>query len=188
MEQRKTAGAQERGSPPRSLLQRLDAAMSCLSVAGGVAAGALVFALVLLFAYEVSMRTVFNKSLGFVDQLAAYAMPAIAFLSLAYTMRAEAHVKVELLINHLSPLWHARLERLTDFLTALVCLALTWYSAAHVIQLYEGGDRSFASVWTFPEYIPQSVVPLGLALLGLQLLFSKRRGRAHDADHVSTAI
>lgn len=162
---------------------RFERAVGWLAAAAAAVAGALVLGLVLLFAYEVVLRTFFNRGTGLADQVAAYAMPAITFLSLAYTLHADGHVKVDVLVSRLSARWQSRLELVTDALSLAVCAALTWYTALTVLGSYRDGTRSFAAVWTFPEYLPQFVMPIGLLLLALQmsLLLFRRRKRERDA-------
>jgi TRAP-type C4-dicarboxylate transport system permease small subunit len=139
--------------------------------AGRVANGAAIWFVLLVsatFIYEVIARRVFGNPTGFANQLAAYSMPFIMFLSAAYTLARNGHVMVDALVRTLDPRARARLEIATDAMSVLLLLAVTVIASAVVVQSWRTGYRTFSTVLTFPEYIPQIVMPLGLALLTLQ--------------------
>jgi C4-dicarboxylate transporter, DctQ subunit len=133
-------------------------------------AAAISFTIVLAvtFIYEVIARRIFGHPTGFANQLAAYGMPFIMFLSAAYTLARNGHVMVDAFIRTLNPKTRGKLEIFTDAISVILLFAVTAIVTGVVIQSWRMGYRTFATVMTFPEYIPQIVMPLGLALLTLQ--------------------
>lgn len=129
-----------------------------------------VILLSLVFVYEVVARRVFQSPTGFANQLAAYGMPFIMFLSAAHTLAGKGHVMVDAFVRILSSRTRARLEIVTDALSVVLLAAITVIACGVVYHSWSTGYKTFATVITFPEYIPQLVMPVGLALLTLQQL------------------
>jgi C4-dicarboxylate transporter, DctQ subunit len=154
--------------------------------AGRLANGAAISFVMLVaatFIYEVIARRVFGNPTGFANQLAAYSMPFIMFLSAAYTLARNGHVMVDAFVRTLNPTARARLEIVTDAMSVLLLLAVTVIASGVVVQSWRTGYRTFSTVLTFPEYMPQVVMPLGLALLTLQQIATlvgsiRRRGES----------
>ncbi len=134
----------------------------------------LIVFMALLVTYEVVLRYVFRKAPMIADEFSAYILVTLVFIGLAYTMQTKTHVRVEAVTNLLPPKvrnW-VRLFTLLVFLAyAIVLLPQGW---ALVLRSRKWGLVSETHLLT-PEWIPQLVVPLGLALLILYLLLEVAR-------------
>jgi TRAP-type C4-dicarboxylate transport system permease small subunit len=116
---------------------------------------------------------VFGRTLGYgvpgIDDLAALFLVATAFLSLAYTFRAGAHIRVNLLLHNLSP----RLQRLAE----LWCLAfgagltgyLTYFTIEMAWESFIFGDRAIGHL-PILMWIPQGAAALGLFAFAVSFL------------------
>lgn len=131
---------------------------------------ALVVLMALAFGYEVSARYLFDDPTGFVNQFAAYSMPIITFLGAARTLRINGHVSVDIVTTRLPPRLRARIAAVMDSLSVVVLALVTIFASMTVLESYSYGTRSFATAVTFPEFIPQIVMPVGLLLLLLEQL------------------
>lgn len=149
---------------------RLCAIVSALVSAGNWLAQLLVLGMVLLFAYEVVLRVFFKSATGFADQASAYAMAAITYFSLAHTFRVGGHVDADILTSQLSDPWRRRLAVVTGILTVVVTAVFLWSAIGTVSRSFADEDRAMIGLWYFPVYLPQIVMPVGLALLLLQML------------------
>lgn len=121
----------------------------------------------------VILYQVFGRSFGYgipgVDDLAALFLVATAFLSLAYTFRAGAHIRVNLLLHHLPP----RMQRWAE----LWCLAfgagavgfLTYYTAEMAWESYLFGDRAIGQL-PILMWIPQGAAAFGLLAFTLSFV------------------
>jgi TRAP-type C4-dicarboxylate transport system permease small subunit len=143
-----------------------------------ILAATLVLLLAVLISYEVVARYVFGHPTGFANQAAAYAMPIIAFFAAAATLRRNHHVAVDAVVNLLSARSRLRLAVLTEVLSLVAVTFMTWAMLMEVIDNYETGTRSFSTVITFPEYLPQ--VPM---LIGLLILAGHQFLKLVDAIH-----
>lgn len=119
-----------------------------------------------------SLAQIVGRALGFAaysfDEFAGYCMAASSFLGLAYTFRANQHIRVSLLIDRLSGsrrrVWEvaclAVALTLLAFFTFFAC-EMTWFS-------FRVNDVSQGLV-PVPLWIPQSGMALGLAVFTVAL-------------------
>ncbi|MCP1677238.1 TRAP-type C4-dicarboxylate transport system permease small subunit [Natronocella acetinitrilica] len=135
---------------------------------GEAQATLLILIIAILIGYEVIARYVFNQPTGFANQAAAYAMPFIAFMGAAGALRRNAHVTVDALIDCLNERLRLGLAVVTEAFSVILLLIITWFAVLVVMDSWESGTRAFSTVLTFPEYVPQVIMPVGLGLLTLQ--------------------
>lgn len=144
---------------------------SAIGTLGRIANGiAVVFTLALaaVFVYEIVARFVFNHPTGFANQLAAYGMPFIAYLAAARTLARNGHVSVDFFVIKLRPAARTKLELATDAFSVALLAFVTYIAAAAVFETWQTGYRAFSTSFTFPEFLPQLVMPIGLLLLTLE--------------------
>lgn len=102
-------------------------------------------------------------------EFAGFFLAASSFLALAYTLRAGGHIRVSLVLQHLS----ARAQRLTELWCIAVAALLAGYFAFFTILLvidsFSYEDLSVGLV-PVPLWIPQSAVALGLMVLTTALV------------------
>ena len=135
---------------------------------GYAVATALVIVVAVAFIYEIIARFLFNSPSGFVNQLSAYALPVIGFLGAAGTLAHNGHVAVDVLVQKLSPKAQAGLAIVTEAFSVLLLLVVTVITVGVVMEFWESGYKEFSTSVTFPEYLPQIAMPVGLALLTMQ--------------------
>lgn len=135
---------------------------------GEIMASISVVLILVLVCAEVFFR-LFNRSTMVADELGAYLNAAIVFLGMSYTLREGGFIRIELVYERLS----GAALRLVDILCGLISLAFTaviaWFIWLHIGYAYSMNTRS-TSILQTPEYIPQSLMLIGLVMLVLQLL------------------
>ena len=126
----------------------------------------------LLIGVDVTLRKLFNASIGGADELAGYALAVGTAWSLGAALVDRAHIRIDSLYL-LFPRW---LRLALDFFGAALFIAFFALIARHgwnvVQQSWVSGSRSQSALQT-PTVLPQSVWLLGLALfclVGLALL------------------
>ena len=97
---------------------------------------------------------------------AGFFLAASSFLALAYTLRAGAHIRVNLLIRHLSERRRLWVELWCVFVGAAVSVFFAFYALHLTLESFEFGDLSPGMV-PVPLWIPQSVMTLGLMVLAI---------------------
>lgn len=138
--------------------------------AGALAAGA-TFAMALLVVYMVLMRFVFRKPLVWGHELAAYLLLFMGMMSLAYVLYHDRHVRVDFVFLRLPFKLQHTLRIITYSLALILFFSFltklgwdTWY------EHFRGGERTVFSILRTPIWWSSWLVPLGGALMCLQLL------------------
>ena len=140
------------------------------AVANGsaVLAGVAVVAILMLVCVEVVLRQ-FNNSLLVVDEICGYLNAAAVFLGLAYTLRDGGFIRVELIYDLLKGAIRQAVRWLIVITGAIYVAVLLYFTIVHVYYLYQKDVRAVSIIET-PEWIPQTVAGIGLAVLLLQLI------------------
>jgi TRAP-type mannitol/chloroaromatic compound transport system permease small subunit len=98
-----------------------------------------------------------------------FLLAAASFLSLAYTLREGAHIRVALLVSRLPKKIHTPVEIWCIVFSLAVSLYFTWYTAKLTHESYTYNDLS-AGMIAVPIWIPQTAMLLGLVVLSVALL------------------
>jgi TRAP-type C4-dicarboxylate transport system permease small subunit len=146
----------------------LDRWVGRVAWACGVLAAIAVVAILAIVCVETVLRQ-FQASLLVTDEIAGYLNAAAIFLGSAWTLREGGFIRVELLYDRVA----GRLKQALRWLIVLTATAFTaitlWVCIRQVIYAFDRDTRAVSIIDT-PEWIPQSVMVLGLAVLLLQLL------------------
>lgn len=120
-------------------------------------------------AYEILARTVLGEPTVWSQEISIYLLIAVAFLGLAPTLASDEHIRIDLFTRRLG-------SRVSRALRAAAMLAIATYAA---VAAYGGieivrhsvrfGRRSLTLLGV-PVWIPQMLVPIGMALLCLVAL------------------
>lgn len=149
-------------------LRNMEKIINTLSHVGSVVGGLFTAAMTLAVTLAVVFRYVFNRPIGWSEEISTYLMIWAAFLGAAYTLKEDAHIGVDLLLSRLPE------KRKTPFLLfhcavgLIFCSLLFWKGVELVGFSLRLNNRSIAI--DFPLFIPQLAVPVGAALLLLQFL------------------
>lgn len=145
----------------RRLLDRLYDAAACLAALFMVGTLAMVLIGIL--------ERLLNFHLPGTDAYAGYCMAAAGFLALAHTLKRGEHIRVTLVLEHVSPRAQRPLELWS--LTAGTALAglFAFYSVRLAVQSWQFNDISTANDAT-PLWIPQVTMALGTVVLLIALV------------------
>ena len=149
------------------VLARCDRLLGGVENALNLAAGALVFALMLFGVAQIVLRTVFRVPiLGYID-VVEVAMVGFAVLSIAFVQRVGGHVRMELLLGRCKGRLLWLLEAAGAAAAAFIVAVLIPYSYRHFERAFEFGDSTIdIELATWPAKL---VVPVALGLLLLRL-------------------
>ncbi len=126
--------------------------------------------------WEIYSRNVLNKPVMRTDWIEGEALFLLVLLTLAYAYSRDAHVRVDILRERLSPQVQAVLELTGILLFALPFVAVTvWFGIDRVTAAAEIGMRSVLAFGRAWGWIIQSALPLGIVLIGLACLVAAGR-------------
>lgn len=103
------------------------------------------------------------------DDFAGYAMAMSTFLGLAYTFRANGHIRVTLFTQRLAMPRRRQLEVIVLCLALAVMGYFTWYNIDMTYSSYDFGEVSTGLV-AVPLWIPQAIITFGIALMTISVL------------------
>jgi C4-dicarboxylate transporter DctQ subunit len=134
-----------------------------------VFAGICLVGLVAMVGTDIFLRSVFNKPLGWVKEISEYIMIFFPFLLAAWIMEEDGHIKMDLLINNVSPRVRNVMNTVTYILSAIVVLILLCFSFRVTLNLYQ--THFFTpTILRLPKFMFIAVISLGFLILFLQLL------------------
>jgi TRAP-type C4-dicarboxylate transport system permease small subunit len=181
--------------PVRSVVRGLAAAIHAVALAGLVLSGlCLVFMLLATSLNVIGRYTGWWTILG-ADEMGAYAMAATFFFGLAYTFRSGAFIAVRPFHKRIPSRFVPTVEVLQLAIALAYTLVLLWYVWKDTKFAYDL-DVTTVGVHTWPLWIPQVVMPIGCAVLALQIvslilerIFLGRPAPSSDLEHpVETAV
>jgi TRAP-type C4-dicarboxylate transport system permease small subunit len=146
----------------------LDRFVGGLAHACGVLAALAIVAILVMVCTETVLRQ-FQSSLLVTDEIAGYLNAAAIFLGLAWTLREGGFIRVEILYDRATGGLRQAIRWLIVLTAGGFTAIMLWMCTRHVIYAFERDTRAVSMLDT-PEWIPQSVMVLGLAVLLLQLL------------------
>jgi TRAP-type C4-dicarboxylate transport system permease small subunit len=139
-----------------------------VSYASGVVAGVCVVAILLVVCAEVVLRQ-FRQSMLVTDEIAGYLNAAAVFLGLAYTLRSGGFIRVEVVYDALPRQMRRAAAWVFTTIATLFTGVILYYAIQHVAYAFVQDTRAVSVLGT-PEWIPQSVMVVGLLVLALQLV------------------
>lgn len=143
-------------------------ALDALYLAGGIAGGISLAAIAGIIAAQVIGRQ-FGLVFAGADDLTAFAVAGSALLPLAYAFRHGAHIRVDLIVGHLSGRPRFVMETLALALTTGLCVFLAWSLADLTYDSWQFEDVAQGTVpWTL--WYPQAACAVGAILFAVALL------------------
>ena len=138
-----------------------------------VFAGILVIFLMLIVGTEVSLRYFFGRPTTWTVEVAGYMMLYIAFLVVAWVLKRDEHVRMDLVITHLSPRIQSLVNTFTSIIGAIVFLLLTWFGVKATLYLWQVNYLTSTPLRA-PKFIIVAVIFFGSFLLSMQFLRKTR--------------
>lgn len=126
-------------------------------------------AMVLLICCVVVLRYAFNQTYVPLQESILYLHATLFMLASAYTLKQDAHVRVDILYRNFSTRQRAWIDLLgTLFLLWPVVGLIAWNSWPYVTAAWAIGEKSAESSGLPLVYLLKSLIPLMCALLALQ--------------------
>lgn len=127
--------------------------------------GVMLIAMVCLSVYNVISRYVFNSALLWADEIAVFAMIALAWLGAVVCGWRSAEIRMEILTSLLPSGAQRWITILQQLVIAVLCAWVAWQALPYITRAYAIGMRSDAS--GFPVWLIHAVIPFSLVLVAL---------------------
>ena len=144
-------------------------------VSTGYLAGFLFLGLAFFVSYDVVARK-WGDVLGIpttqvTDEVAGYMLVLAATWGFAYTLKADAHVRIDVLLPYMPPPVRAAMDFLAQSLMAVFSCMFAWRTWLLVLDSWETGIKSSTYLLT-PLWIPQAILSIGFSLLAVTAVFT----------------
>lgn len=143
--------------------------VAAISTLAGWIAAAMIVAAVGITCQMIFIRFVMNGSTVWQTEAVIYLVIAATLLGLSYVQRLRGHVNVDLIPIWLAPKARYYLFILTMTLSIVIVGAMLFYGYEYWHFAWDRGWRS-DTVWGVRLWIPYLALPVGFALLMLQLI------------------
>lgn len=124
-------------------------------------------AMILLAVGQIVQRNLFDNGFVWTDELLRLLVLWLTMVGSIIASRNDHHIRMDLLINLLSPVWQSYLKRVVFLITTAACSGLSWASLRFVLMEAEFGSLLLGS---YPAWWFQSVLPVGFFLIAWRYL------------------
>jgi TRAP-type mannitol/chloroaromatic compound transport system permease small subunit len=162
-----------RGGPAGRLAQGvagLQRGLDPILVWTGYLAGFLFLGLAFFVSYDVVARkwgdVLRIPTTQVTDEIAGYLLVLAATWGFAYTLKTDAHVRIDVLLPHMAPPLRATMDLLAHSLMAVFASMFAWRTWLLVLDSWETGIKSSTYLLT-PLWIPQVILSIGFSLLAV---------------------
>lgn len=150
----------------RARLSSLKRRLEPLLGAGGIACEAALVIMMLLITAEVAVRSLFNYSLQFTDELSGYLLVVVTFLGISISLKEGAVFRVDFLYRRLAARVRTALDFVFQVLALVFAVLLDYQVIRLVVSSYER-DVTAPTLLATPLYVPQIIMPVGVSLMVL---------------------
>lgn len=132
----------------------------------------MLFALMFVVVGDVVLRYLFNAPLQWsYEVISSYLMPGLFFFAASHTLKAHAHVAVDIVHNYVGRRTRYVLESLVSVLAAPVFLFCTIVSARNTLADLATAASSTSGL-ALPTWTVSLMLPLGFGMLTLRLILN----------------
>ncbi len=129
----------------------------------------LLFALMCLVVADVGRRYLFNAPIAWSYEVVNhFLMPGVFFYTVSHTLKAHAHVAVDILHNYVGTRTRYVFELIGTVLALPVFALVTWLAAGRTLEEWRSAAEASSGL-AAPTWAISIVLPLGFGMLTLRL-------------------
>lgn len=126
------------------------------------------FSAIFLASTQIILRNFFDNGIFWADSALRIMVLWIGMVGAMYASRHRMHIRIDILSRYLPekikhPVW-----RLTEFISAIVCVIAAYYSLEFVLLEYQDGLLAFANV---PVWLCESIIPFAFLIMSLRYFY-----------------
>ena len=159
-------------------MKKLAIVFDQILIVGAVMSCALITVVMMSIALDVVMRYFFGNPQIWVLETTEISLLYVTFLASAWVLKKERHVKMDLLLNRLSPSAQALCNGITSIVGSIICFIITSYSILFTWDQFIRNVRR-ETLLNIPNGPIVVIIPIGCFLLFIQFL---RRSSEYFAE------
>lgn len=144
-------------------------AIDRLTQMAGILSSLTLLFMTVIVVYEVVMRSAFNMPTSWVAEISVYAFVALVFFGFAVAQREGAHIRVEVVIDNVSPRIRRDLELIGVWLGLIFAGVTGWEMYCFTVADFINDTRDWGLLAT-PQWIPETPVVIGYVMFCAALL------------------
>jgi len=102
-----------------------------------IIAAILLVGMTFLVGTDITLRYLFYRPLGWVKEVSEYILVFLGFLVAAWILKDDGHVKMDLVLNNVSPRVQTMMNIVTSIISVIGVFIITWFSLRVIIQFYQ---------------------------------------------------
>ena len=134
-----------------------------------IIAAILLVGMTFLVGTDITLRYVFYRPLGWVKEVSEYILVFLGFLVAAWILKDDGHVKMDLVLNSVSPRVQTMMNIITSVISIIVVFTITWFSLRVIVQFYQT-KLVTPSVLEPQKWILITPIFVGSLLLAIQFI------------------
>ncbi|MFK5914391.1 MAG: TRAP transporter small permease [Woeseiaceae bacterium] len=123
------------------------------------------FAAIALASSQIVLRNFFDSGIFWADSALRILVLWIGMIGAMFASRHKEHIRIDVLSHYLPINLRNNIWRVTEFITAIVCIIVAYYSIEFIKYEYEDGLMAFANV---PVWLCESIIPFAFSVIGLR--------------------
>lgn len=127
----------------------------------------LLFLAIVIACSQIVLRNFFDSGIYWADSSLRIMVLWIAMIGAMFASRNKKHIRIDLLSHYLSFKMRTNIWRLTEFVTAIICGVVAYYSIEFIQAEYEDGLIAFANV---PVWLCGIIIPITFTIMSLRYL------------------
>lgn len=128
--------------------------------------------LMLLICADVFLRYALNNPLGYTHEIAEIILLWTVSLGMAWLLREEGHIKVDILVIQLKPRVQSLINGVTSVLGVVLLLIVTWYGLQRTLSIVQaGGEQPYSTLHLSHGWL---LIPFLIGCFLFSIQFMKR--------------
>lgn len=132
----------------------------------------MLFSLMCIVVGDVALRYLFNSPIHWAyEVVSSYLMPGLFFFAVSHTLKAHAHVSVDIVHNYISRRMRYIFEAVATLVSIPAFAICTWVSARNTMLDFTMGAESTSGL-AVPTWTISIMLPIGFGLLTIRLILN----------------
>jgi len=123
---------------------------------------------ILLASSQIILRNFFDSGIFWADSALRILVLWIGMIGAMFASRNKKHIRIDILSHYLPHKLQSNIWRITEFITAIVCAIVAYYSIEFIRLEYEDGQIAFANV---PVWLCETIIPVAFIIMSLRYFF-----------------
>lgn len=126
------------------------------------------FLAILLACTQILLRNFFDSGIFWADSALRVMVLWIGMIGAMFASRNKKHIRIDIFSHYFPEKIQNNIWRVTEVITAIVCVIAAYYSIEFIKYEYEDGLIAFANV---PVWLCETIIPIAFIVMALRYFF-----------------